>query len=126
MEYTLTITGLRTYDTSDLKNIIKEVDWILEAKDNGVMYNAAVTSKLDSPSLLQEFVPFNTISEQQLKSWIESTPDYKTIKGHITEVVIKKLESERLVSNTLPWMTQNTGSSLLVGTLPPIPVNIAE
>ena len=124
MEYTLTITGIRTYDTDEFKNIIKEVDWTLEAKDNGVMYNAAVTSKLGSPSLLQEFVPFDTVSEAQLKSWIESTPDYGTIKAHITEIVLKKLESEKLVPNTLPWMTQVPSASLLVGKLPPLPLNI--
>ncbi len=126
MEYTLTITGIRTYDTDEFKNIIKEVDWILEAKDGDAAYSATVTSKLGSPSLFQEFVPFDTISETQLKSWIESTPDYGTIKTHITEVVLKKLESQKLVSNTLPWMTQVPNTSLLVGNLPPVPINIAE
>lgn len=102
MDYTFTITAIRTYDTDDMQDVIKEADWILYSYQDGFGYNVATTSKFTDPKP-EQFIPFNQVAEAQLKSWIEETQEYKNAYVHVTEVVQKQVDKQQLTTKPLPW-----------------------
>lgn len=101
MNFTTEITEIRTYSTENYTNIIKEVDWILTGTEGTVTFNVASTSVLPTPS--DVFLPLDTISQAQVMSWLENTPEYLAAKAHLINRVSEQLAKETLVVTPLPW-----------------------
>lgn len=102
INFSTRITEIRAYSTDGLTNIIKEVDWILEGQDGDIKYNVASTSKLQDPKP-ENFMPLETITQEQVLSWVANTPEYLATKAHIADYIQQKVSARNLETVPLPW-----------------------
>jgi hypothetical protein len=102
INFTTTITRVRVYDTDELKDAIKEVDWILVASRGNLEINTATMTTFAEPKA-DSFTPFQDVTQEQLLSWIEASPEYKTAKAYLETELAQKLAQQTLKPSPLPW-----------------------
>ena len=100
--FTTTITGVRTYDTDGLQDVVKEVDWILSGENEGEKFPVALTSTLPAPTEA-DYIPFSTLTQEQLLAWLDKDPTYIETKVYIEKQLQEKLARRVLTPKPLPW-----------------------
>lgn len=101
--FTITPTAVRTTTVDSLTDVVKEIDWIMKGELDGQSFELPQTTVLSAPQS-EAFVPFTSLTKEELVAWIESTDErIEAIKAHIQFVLEKQFASAALTAKPLPW-----------------------
>lgn len=104
--FTITPTAVRTTTVGNLTDVVKEIDWTMKGALDGQEFELPQTTVLPAPES-EGFVPFTSLTEAELVSWIETNETrIDAIKAHIQFVLDKQFASASLTAKTLPWQPE--------------------
>ena len=101
--FTITPTAVRTNTVGTLVDAVKEIDWTMKGELDGQSFELPQTTVLSEPQA-EAFVPFASLTQTDLVSWIEASDErISSIKAHIQYVLDKQIASASLTAKSLPW-----------------------
>jgi len=102
--YSISINGVRVSAEGGLSDVVKEVEYTLTGTDSGCSFALPNRVKMEAANP-DSFIPFASLTEAQIVSWIEARPDLlDSSKAHIAYVVAKEVERAALEQKPLPWV----------------------
>ena len=102
--YSISINGVRVSAEGGLSDVVKEVEYTLTGTDSGCSFALPNRVKMEAANP-DSFIPFASLTEAQIVSWIEAQPDLlDSSKAHIAYVVAKEVERAALEQKPLPWV----------------------
>jgi len=115
VRYSLSITKLKTETVDGIEGVVTEVEYALKGTyepddlDGKVLVKEFHSSINFVPSEINvsgSFVPFNELTESQVKQWVESVYPEVHLKYSVANILLARYESI-IDSNqpNLPWMS---------------------
>lgn len=105
-DFTIKITGLKVTNTINSADVVKQVEWTLIGKESGCSFELSQSTQLDDPDD-QNFIPFVSLTEAEIVTWIENTETRLLgIKAHIQYVLDREVAKADLSEAKLPWATE--------------------
>lgn len=104
--YTTKINKVRCADQAGLPDVVKQVEFTLSGEDSGCKFDLPGVVKFDfDDSALDpaSFVQFSSLTEEQVLSWLESSPVFGSVKSHVAMVVERMVAEAALAPKPLPW-----------------------
>lgn len=102
LEYSYKVTAARVTSQGDLANVIREVDVIVRGVDGAASFELPTSAKFDEADV-ENFVPFDELTEEQIATWLESNEGLDPIRSHIALVVGRELARLAMEQKPLPW-----------------------
>lgn len=103
--YTLTINYMNTeLVEGELTNVVSGVSWAMSAQDDSTPPNSFSvnrTTSFGAPDP-ENFVPYNELTEDIVKSWIYSTTEYMNTQVFLMNKIYQLQQSNTKVL-PLPW-----------------------
>ena len=100
-------------DVGDLHDMVLNVLWIIEipteiTDENGDIISKAATgaSTLSQPSDPTSFTSYENLTEAQVVSWIEATPEHATVLTKV-QAEVHQANIGSLMIKDLPWASSN-------------------
>ncbi len=105
-DFTIKITGLKVTNTINSADVVKQVEWTLIGKESDCSFELSQSTQLDDPDD-QNFIPFVSLTEAEIVTWIENTETRLLgIKAHVQYVLDKEVAKADLSEAKLPWATE--------------------
>lgn len=79
--YAWNITGV----DKDGDEIVETIHWLLEATNETTLVQETGDLALSAPNPALPFIPFESLTKQDLVSWLEANLDVSAIKGRLNE-----------------------------------------
>lgn len=100
--YSYSVTSIRVVAQGGLVDVVKEVEVNVTGTDGAAKFEHPITLDLADadPS---NFIAFQSLTEAQLVSWIESHPLLDALKSHIAFIVAKEVDKLSMEQKPLPW-----------------------
>lgn len=113
MEYTWEITGIKKKNTSDLNDVLIQTYWRKTGIDeNGNKGSFAGATPFDLSTVdPNNFIPFESLSEEMVLSWIKSivVNEYEEhVNARIAEQIENQINPITEETNNFPWGTKNS------------------
>lgn len=100
--YTTKINSVKVKDIGEIKDVVKQVNFVLTGTEDGLTFELPNSIVLDDPEPTN-LVPFASLTQAIVEGWVETHPQLFSMKGHIALVLEKMVEESRLKNTELPW-----------------------
>lgn len=105
ISYTTQINSVKVKDIGEIKDVVKQVNFVLTGTEDSQIFELPNSIILDDPNP-NSFVPFANLTQAIVEGWIEAHPQLPSMKSHIALVLGKKVEEAKLADTQLPWSTE--------------------
>lgn len=102
IEYTWEIFSLYTAPHENgLDNVVKQVNWRYQIKENSYYADIYKVTTLESPDL-DSFVIFDNLDNETVFSWVSLTENMESLQNDLKEK-LEKVKNPPLVEKNVPW-----------------------
>lgn len=111
--YEYKIHALRVSNEGELTDVVKEVDISVIGTDEECQFSVPTTIRLTSPESAS-FVNFETLTEAEVLTWLESYENsLAPHKAHVESVLVIEVQKNKLTKKDFPWTPVPISSSLI-------------